>query len=78
MDALVQKIISDSDDEFSKNIIVFQENYGNRTVFEELNNDQLREKLWETLFRYLSDNSQSLHYNCLSTLRILSKALKLF
>lgn len=26
MDALVQKIISDSGDEFSKNIIVFQEN----------------------------------------------------
>ncbi|KAG6803181.1 synembryn [Apis mellifera caucasica] len=74
MDALVQKIISDSGDEFSKNIIVFQENYGNRTVFEELNNDQLREKLWETLFHCLSDNSQSsLHYNCLSTLRILSR-----
>lgn len=26
MDALVQKIISDSGDEFSKNIIAFQEN----------------------------------------------------
>ncbi|XP_043261004.1 synembryn-A [Colletes gigas] len=74
MDTLVQKIISDATDEFSKDIVTFQENYGNRTTFEELNKDQLREKLWKTLFRYLSDNTQSfIHCNCLSTLRILSR-----
>ncbi|XP_068986058.1 synembryn-A isoform X1 [Bombus flavifrons] len=64
----------DTSDEFSKDIAIFEENYGSRTVFEELNHDKLREKLWEKLFHCLSDNSQSsLHHNCLSTLRILSR-----
>lgn len=74
MEALVQRIISDTSDEFSKDIVIFEKNYGSRTVFEELNHDKLREKLWEKLFHCLSDNSQSsLHHNCLSTLRILSR-----
>ncbi|XP_071874025.1 ric8 guanine nucleotide exchange factor A isoform X1 [Bombus fervidus] len=64
----------DTSDEFSKDIAIFEKNYGSRTVFEELNHDKLREKLWEKLFHCLSDNSQSsLHHNCLSTLRILSR-----
>ncbi|CAK9818055.1 ric8a [Anthophora quadrimaculata] len=74
MDVLVEKIVSDTSDQFSKDIASFQENYQDRTTFEELNKKQLREKLWETLFQYLSDNTQSsVHYNCLSTLRILSR-----
>lgn len=74
MEALAQKIISDTADELSKDILTFQENYGSKTTFEDLNNNELREKLWETLFRYLSNCMQSsVHYDCLSTLRILSR-----
>ena len=74
MEALVQRIISDKLEEFSEDIITFQENYGTRTTFEELNSGELREKLWEKLFGYLSDSTQSsVHSNCLSTLRILSR-----
>ncbi|XP_031830039.1 ric8 guanine nucleotide exchange factor A [Nomia melanderi] len=74
MDSLVQKIISDSTEEFPKDIATFQENYGTKTTFEELNKDQLREKLWQALFLQISDNSKSLiHEQCLSTLRILSR-----
>ncbi|XP_033337633.1 ric8 guanine nucleotide exchange factor A isoform X2 [Megalopta genalis] len=74
MNALAQKIISDATEEFSKDIVIFQEDYGTKITFDELNEDQLREKLWETLFNYLSDNSQSsIHQHCLSALRILSR-----
>ncbi|KOX71996.1 Synembryn-A [Melipona quadrifasciata] len=74
MEALVQKIISDTNDEFSKNIAAFQETYGSRVVFDELNNNDLREKLWQRLFDCLSDNSQSsFHHSCLSVLRIISR-----
>ncbi|KAK1123396.1 hypothetical protein K0M31_008106 [Melipona bicolor] len=74
METLVQKIISDTNDEFSKNIATFQETYGSRVVFGELNNNNLREKLWQRLFDCLSDNSQSsLHHSCLSVLRIISR-----
>ncbi|XP_078041347.1 ric8 guanine nucleotide exchange factor A [Augochlora pura] len=74
MNALAQKLISDANEEFSKDIVTFQEDYGTKTTFDELNQDQLREKLWETLFNYLSDNSQSsIHQHCLSALRILSR-----
>ncbi|XP_076180452.1 ric8 guanine nucleotide exchange factor A isoform X2 [Ptiloglossa arizonensis] len=74
MEVLVKKIISDSADEFLEDIVIFEAYYGSRTTFEELNADQLREKLWETLFRYLSNNAQcSAHYCCLSILRILSR-----
>ncbi|KOC64428.1 Synembryn-A [Habropoda laboriosa] len=74
MDVLVEKIVSDTNNQFLKGIISFQENYESRTTFEELNKEQLREKLWKILFHYLSDNTQSfIRYNCLSTLRILSR-----
>nr|XP_034185671.1 synembryn [Osmia lignaria] len=74
MDSLVKEIISDTADKFANDVITFQNNYGTRTTFEELNKDHLREKLWETLFSYLSNSSESsVHHNCLSMLRILSR-----
>lgn len=74
MEKLAEKIISNTQDEFVNNVAEFQQNYGNRSTFEELNNKQLREKLWECLFKRLADHSMSsLHYDCLSTLRILSR-----
>ncbi|XP_054016712.1 synembryn [Hylaeus anthracinus] len=74
MDSLVLKVISGTAEEFSRDIVTFQENYGNRVTFEELNKDQLREKLWEILFHYILDKSQSsIHRSCLLTLRILSR-----
>ncbi|CAL7942373.1 unnamed protein product [Xylocopa violacea] len=74
METLVHNIISDIDDNILQDLITFQENYGTKSTFEELNDDQLREKLWDKLFHCLSNNLESpLHYNCLSTLRILSR-----
>ncbi|CAD1472780.1 unnamed protein product, partial [Heterotrigona itama] len=53
--------------------------YGSRIIFGELNNDDLREKLWQRLFQCLSDNSQLLlHHSCLSVLRILRDKTKLY
>ncbi|KZC08881.1 PREDICTED: synembryn-A isoform X2 [Dufourea novaeangliae] len=75
MDTLVRKIISDTPDEFAKDIVTFQEEYGTKTTFEELNIDQLRTKLWEQLICCLLDDARSstTHQQCLSTLRILSR-----
>ncbi|XP_076300330.1 ric8 guanine nucleotide exchange factor A [Lasioglossum baleicum] len=74
MYALAQKIICDSSEEFSQDIASFQEKYETRTTFDELNKSQLREKLWEVLFTYLSsDWSPSLQQRCLAVLRILSR-----
>lgn len=74
MDTLIKQIISDPSDQFSNDIDTFQNNYGTRTAFEELNKEQLREQLWNTLYSYLSDTSlSSVRYKCLSTLRILSR-----
>lgn len=70
----MEKIISDTQKEFVNDVALFQQNYGQKTSFEELNKKQLREQLWESLFNRLADDSQaSLHYDCLSTLRILSR-----
>lgn len=74
MDVLVKKLIGDNPEEFSKDIDTFHRDYGCRTVFQELNANNLREKLWQTIFNYVSDDSRSSsHHACLSALRILSR-----
>ncbi|KAK2580128.1 hypothetical protein KPH14_012405 [Odynerus spinipes] len=77
MDDLARKLISETYEEFSKDIVVFVKNYEDRTKTDTIQDSQLRAQVWETLFQYLAKSDYaSVHFNCLSALRILSRNKK--
>lgn len=74
MDDLARKLISDTYEEFTKDIVVFIKNYEDRTKTEMIQDSQLRKQIWKKLFEYLAKSEYaSVHFNCLSSLRILSR-----
>ncbi|KAI4477850.1 hypothetical protein M0804_012330 [Polistes exclamans] len=73
MDDLARKLISGSCT-FKDTLQIFVKKYEDKTMIERICDNQLREETWKILFQYLSKSEyKSMHLNCLTALRILSR-----
>lgn len=74
MKDLLNTLVSGTCKEISEDIRIFSEKYGSKLIFEELDQDNLRTKMYEILFNHLTSSAySSIRDRCLAALRILSR-----
>ncbi|XP_043269504.1 synembryn [Venturia canescens] len=70
----IKKLISGSDIEFIDSLLDFTEKYETHLTFDELNRDNLRNDVWDSIFKRLQQAKYfTIHERCLHVLRILSR-----